>query len=547
MDLDAGPLGPLGANKEDGAMITKMTLEPSPPRPPSKDAAPSVPSSPPMHTYMRASSMDGHRQVSVHEEDLSRAASIPVQVRAPSMPLEQAANPTFYITVGDPHRIGDITSAHTVYKVSTKTTSRAFKTPEFSVSRRYRDFLWLYEQLCKSSPGAIVPPPPEKQAMNRFAENFVESRRFALERMLEKIAKHPILSRDGDFKLFLESESFTTDSKYRERETRSSGESKGFMASVGGAFGASLPFSGKYVEQDEFFDDRKAAFDLLEQQLKSLLRAVDMVVRQRKDLASSTADFGAALSVLSTVELSKSLSNALGSLSDLQLKIKELHERQAQQDLLTLGHTVDEYLRLVASVKGTFETRRKAWTSWQTAESDMQKRKAYADKVRRQTKTQQDRMSQIEAELGEAERKSHALRLEFDNIGKLLKAELLRFDMDKVEDFKTSVEMFLESAVESQKEVCETYIFRKQLTSHRLSNCGKRIVRQSLRKSCKRKMDTPRRSCSIVRRNRPRIAGWKRREMEDLAIQTTIRMDQRSDKIYSPLACLEKTDLIVTN
>jgi sorting nexin-1/2 len=38
----------------------------------------------------------------------------------PSVSIEQAAKPTFAITVGDPHKVGDLTSSHTVYQVRTK-------------------------------------------------------------------------------------------------------------------------------------------------------------------------------------------------------------------------------------------------------------------------------------------------------------------------------------------------------------------------------------------------------------------------------------------
>ena len=37
-----------------------------------------------------------------------------------SMSIEQAAKPSFSITVGDPHKVGDLTSSHTVYQVRTK-------------------------------------------------------------------------------------------------------------------------------------------------------------------------------------------------------------------------------------------------------------------------------------------------------------------------------------------------------------------------------------------------------------------------------------------
>ena len=38
----------------------------------------------------------------------------------PSMSIEQASKPIFDITVGDPHKVGDITSSHIVYQVRTK-------------------------------------------------------------------------------------------------------------------------------------------------------------------------------------------------------------------------------------------------------------------------------------------------------------------------------------------------------------------------------------------------------------------------------------------
>jgi sorting nexin-1/2 len=37
----------------------------------------------------------------------------------PSVSVEQAAKPTFSITVGDPHKVGDLTSSHTEYQVRT--------------------------------------------------------------------------------------------------------------------------------------------------------------------------------------------------------------------------------------------------------------------------------------------------------------------------------------------------------------------------------------------------------------------------------------------
>ena len=331
-----------------------------------------------------------------------------------------------------------------------QTTSKAYRQPEFSVSRRYRDFLWLYNSLHNNNPGVVVPPPPEKQAVGRFDSNFVESRRAALERMLNKTAAHPVLHHDADLKLFLESDAFNMDVKHREHRELGLGESKGMFSSLG----LSSTTTGKFIEHDDWFHERRIYLDALENQLKALLKSIDLVVAQRRALAEAASDFSASLHALSTVELSVSLSVPLASLSDLQLRIRELYERQAQQDVLTLGITIDEYIRLIASVKNAFLQRQKSFHSWHNAEGELLKRRTTQDKVMRSGKTQQDRLNQLQADVSDGERRAHQARLLFEDMGRLMRGELERFEKEKVEDFKSGIETFLEGAIEAQKEVC---------------------------------------------------------------------------------------------
>lgn len=244
------------------------------------------------------------------------------------------------------------------------------------------------------------------------------------------------------------------DVKHKERKEPLLGESKGFLgglASLGGGGGS------KFVEQDDWFHERKVYLDALENQLKALLKAMDTVVNQRKALAEAAGDFSGSLSSLSAVELSPSLSGPLAGLSDLQIRIKDIYERQALQDVLTLGITIDEYVRLISSIKLAFDSRQKAFHSWHSADSELQKRRQTQDKLLRQGKTQQDRLNQMQADVADAERKVHQARLLFEDLGRQLKGELERFEREKVEDFKSGVETFLEGAVEAQKEVsCPT-------------------------------------------------------------------------------------------
>ncbi|KAF2704060.1 vacuolar protein sorting-associated protein-like protein vps5 [Pleomassaria siparia CBS 279.74] len=452
------PLGPLGA-------ATPPSGPEAPPAPPQKEPAGSRNSRP--STATPGSSLRGMMDsvnLDDDEEDAPASAgprvpppvqppnnATPQRQSQPSVSVEQAAKPSFHIYVGDPHKVGDLTSSHTEYSVTTKTTSKGYRRPEFTVSRRYRDFLWLYNQLHSNNPGVIIPPPPDKQAVGRFDTDFVESRRAALERMLNKTAAHPILQHDGDLKLFLESDAFNVDIKNKERKDPGLGESKGMFGNMLSGGG------GKFIEHDDWFHDRRVYLDALETQLKALLKATDTVVAQRKGLSEACGDFSASLHSLASVELSPSLSGPLDSLSDIQIRIRELYDRQAQQDVLTMGIVIDEYIRLIGSVKTSFLQRQKAYHSWHAAESEMQKRKATQDKLLRQGRSQQDRLNQLSADVADAERRVHQARLLFEDMGRLMRGELERFEREKVEDFKSGIETFLESAVEAQKELIEIW------------------------------------------------------------------------------------------
>lgn len=48
------------------------------------------------------------------------SAAAPQRQTQPSVSVERAAKPTFTIYVGDPHKVGDMTSSHTEYSVMTK-------------------------------------------------------------------------------------------------------------------------------------------------------------------------------------------------------------------------------------------------------------------------------------------------------------------------------------------------------------------------------------------------------------------------------------------
>ena len=130
VDDSLGPLGPLGDN-----VPLQSEAEPVP-VPPLKEQSLPVrnlrPTSSTPDARMGSSMLDSVDLGQDGEAQMARSRYPPPVQPAqggsdnrprqtqPSMSIEQAAKPTFDITVGDPHKVGDLTSSHIVYQVRTK-------------------------------------------------------------------------------------------------------------------------------------------------------------------------------------------------------------------------------------------------------------------------------------------------------------------------------------------------------------------------------------------------------------------------------------------
>ena len=120
------PLGPLGAAPptEDDAATT-------PPAPPQKEQMVVRTTMPPQQQKLPADSQFMGEEDADEKQSGGRApppveAARPSSVRSntqPSVSVEEASKPTFNISVGDPVKIGDLTSSHIVYSVRTRVST----------------------------------------------------------------------------------------------------------------------------------------------------------------------------------------------------------------------------------------------------------------------------------------------------------------------------------------------------------------------------------------------------------------------------------------
>ncbi|KAK2163467.1 hypothetical protein LSH36_79g09043 [Paralvinella palmiformis] len=209
------------------------------------------------------------------------------------------------VTVTEPKKVGDGMNAYMAYRVNTKTTLPEFNKPEMSVYRRFSDFLGLHEKLVEhhQHDGVFIPPPPSKSVLGMtkikmskeeaVSIDFVEKRRAALERFLNRTAKHPILRKDTYFIEFL-----TQDGDLPKATSTSALSGAGVMRlfnRVGDSFGK---MTFKMDEADQWFEEKQQQVEMMESQLRKLHASIDALVQHRKELAQNTGAFAKSAAML---------------------------------------------------------------------------------------------------------------------------------------------------------------------------------------------------------------------------------------------------------
>ena len=120
VDDSLDPLGPLGAESAPSVIPSAVEQAPTPPR---KEAASRSQARPTSSQAQTEFGDTDSTNLSIRSRGpppvQSQPSNVPRQFQ-PSVSVEQAAKPTFEVTVGDPHKVGDLTSSHIVYSVHTK-------------------------------------------------------------------------------------------------------------------------------------------------------------------------------------------------------------------------------------------------------------------------------------------------------------------------------------------------------------------------------------------------------------------------------------------
>uniref|UniRef100_A0A8C4ILE5 Sorting nexin-2 n=1 Tax=Dicentrarchus labrax TaxID=13489 RepID=A0A8C4ILE5_DICLA len=395
---------------------------------------------------------DATAKPSVSAPSLSAAASLTKPQSAALEEEEEELEDKFdiFVSVKDPEKIG-------IGYYFNSTSMPMFRNKTFTVRRRFSDFLGLYEKLSeKHGPnGFIVPPPPEKSILgmtkvkvgkeDSSSADFVERRRGALERYLQRVVNHPSLLQDPDVREFLEREELP-----RAVSTQAL-SGAGFLKMINKATDAVSKMTIKMNESDVWFEEKLQEVESSDQHFRKLHALVESLVVHRKELSLNTASFAKSTAMLGSAEDNTALSRALSQLAEVEDKMEQLHQDQAAYDTFGFAEVIADYIRLLGAVRGSFDHRMKAWQRWQDAQAALQKKRETEAKLLWANKP--DKLQLAKEEIAEWEAKVTQYERDFERVSATVRKEVVRFEKEKAKNFKRQIIKYLESLLQSQHQL----------------------------------------------------------------------------------------------
>lgn len=264
---------------------------------------------------------------------------------------EDVGTKDIFVTVDNPESHVTAIETYITYRVMTKTTRSEFDSSEFEVRRRYQDFLWLKGRLEEAHPTLIVHPLPEKFVMKgmveRFNEDFIETRRRALHRFLNRIAEHPIFSSTEDFKIFLTAASEELISHKK--------QGPGFLSRMGETVKAVAASVRGVRNRPEEFNDMQEYVEAFSQKINSLDKVTQRIIREQREYLEELKECGPTYTLWSNSE--QELAEPLKNMADCLDRCYKETDEQVKQLNDQLSPALHEYVLCTETLKAVLRRR----------------------------------------------------------------------------------------------------------------------------------------------------------------------------------------------
>ncbi|KPM06086.1 sorting nexin-2-like protein [Sarcoptes scabiei] len=394
--------------------------------------------------------------------DVEESTRISSEQKIPNLNSDSASQ--ISISISDPQKIGEGIGSYMVYSITTRTSLPYFSRQSMTVTRRFSDFLGLHSKLIsKHGPcGRIVPPPPAKSAFGTAkvkmskedslqCADFLEKRRLALERYLQRNAEHPILCADPNFREFLELNAELP------RSTSTSALSSAGVKRIFTLVGDTVQkITSRMEESDPWFETKQQQIDILDNQIRKLNSSVESLIGHRKELTFCLNQLSKSTALISHDEPNVSLSCALSHLASTHEKIEKLSEDLGNNDFIFLAELLRDHIGLIGAIKEAFHERIKCIHNLHSLEQSLNRKKEFKAKLEL-TSRSEPRISQIEEEISEYEGKVSKANEIFHLVSQNIKQEFERFDLNRVKDFRNSFVKYIEAILAHQESLIDIW------------------------------------------------------------------------------------------
>ena len=300
------------------------------------------------------------------------------------------------ITVDNPFVVGEGMRAHTIYHLSYKTSRPDLSNPSADLVRRFSDFAWLHECMSERYPGRFIPALPDKFPVQSLVQKvqhnspFLTERCRALHRFMNRLARHPFLSRTKEFTSFLQiPQSDLSRERQRQEELKVTAAGGGFLGSAWSFMGSaltgvkqagqraimgtkvSLPNDPKIGALSDYVSN-------LEVTVGDLRRLLEELHHKRTEFGMAFSDLGTCLTVFSKLEdggghlkdpLHESATASIKAGHLLLSRKEDIPEvvdlsqellRQARQHHFDFGlmlASIDDFIRVIAGARDCIRRR----------------------------------------------------------------------------------------------------------------------------------------------------------------------------------------------
>ncbi|XP_053550043.1 sorting nexin-7 [Bombina bombina] len=291
-----------------------------------------------------------------------------------------------FITVDEPESHVTAIETFITYRIATKTSRSEFDSSEFEVRRRYQDFLWLKSKLEDAHPTLIIPPLPEKfivkGMVERFNDDFIETRRKALQKFLNRIADHPTLTFNEDFKIFLTAQAWELTSHKK--------QGPGLFSRMGQTIKAVASTVRGVKHRPDEFTELVEYVNAFSQKINMIDKISQRILKEGKDYYEEMKEYGPVYTLWSASEeeLVDSLRGVAGGI-DKCCKIMDSLNSNLSRDLIPIIH---EYVLYSDTLSGVLKRRDYIQAEFDSKVEMLANKKADTEALKEEVEKLEDKM-----------------------------------------------------------------------------------------------------------------------------------------------------------